>query len=144
MKRIIALIIGTFTVVVAVAACDDRPIGFEQLPGPAKTFIKTYFPEYEVSYAVEDDDVIRPDYEVMLVNGVKMEFNHSGALHKIECSKGIAPEIIPAQIRDYVQKHYPGAGYTEYEVDRKSYEVKLTNRMEIKFNSNFHVLEIDD
>jgi hypothetical protein len=32
----------------------------------------------------------------------------------------------------------------EYDIDRLSYEVKLSNRMEIKFDRNFNIIEIDD
>lgn len=144
MKRIIVSIIGIFATAVIVSACEDKPITFEQLPKSARIFITTYFPEDEVSFVLKDDDVVRPDYEVMLVSGTKLEFEHSGNLSKIECSRGIKSDVVPEQIRNYVMKHYPGEGFIEYEVDRKSYEVKLTNRLEIKFSSSFNVLEIDD
>ena len=47
-------------------------------------------------------------------------------------------------IKDYVKMHYPDAFFVEYEIGRKSYEVKLSNRLEIKFNRSFNVIEIDD
>ena len=39
---------------------------------------------------------------------------------------------------------YPGVVIKEYDVDRNSHEVKLSNRLEIKFNRTFQVVEIDD
>ena len=52
--------------------------------------------------------------------------------------------MVPVQIREYVERHYPNAVLVEYEVGRRNYEVTLSNRMELKFNSEFNVVEIDD
>jgi hypothetical protein len=123
---------------------DDKPVTFAQLPASAQAFINTNYPDEKVSYATVDDDFILPDYHVMLANGVKLQFVNNGALEKIESRAGIPEGLIPVQIRDYVKMHYPDAGFIGYEIGRKSYEVKLTNRLEIKFNRNFNVIEIDD
>ena len=45
---------------------------------------------------------------------------------------------------EYVKAYYPDATILQYEVGRKTYEVKLSNRMELKFNSRFNVIEVDD
>lgn len=123
---------------------DDKPVTFNQLPAAAQEFINTNYAGEKVSYATVDDDLILPDYNVMLANGVKIQFEHSGALEKIESRAGIPSDLVPFQIRDYVKIHYPDAIFIGYEIGRKSYEVKLSNRLEIKFNKNFHVIEIDD
>ena len=83
-------------------------------------------------------------YFLILVSGVRIQFEHSGALEKISSMNGIPAELIPVQIRDYVKIHYPDAAFREYEIGRKSYEVKLSNRLELKFNRNFILVEIDD
>ena len=51
---------------------------------------------------------------------------------------------VVVQIRDYVRRNYPDAAYVSYEIDRNSYEVTLSNRLELKFNSRFALVEIDD
>lgn len=143
MKKIFALV----TVVLAslqIINADDRPVTFNQLPAPAQEFITTNYPDEKISYATKDDDFILPDYNVMLANGVKIQFEHSGALEKIEARTGIPEGLIPLQIRDYVKSHYPDASFVEYEIGKRSYDVKLSNRLEVKFNKNFNVIEIDD
>lgn len=143
MKKIFAvaaIVLASLQIVKA----DDRPVTFSQLPVPAQTFINTNYPDEKISYATKDDDFILPDYNVMLANGVKIQFEHSGALEKIESRVGIPVELIPFQIRDYVKMHYPDAIFVEYEIGKRSYEVKLSNRLELKFNRNFNVIEIDD
>lgn len=143
MKKILAIAAIALASLQIVQA-DDKPVTFAQLPEAARTFIQTNYPDEKISYATVDDDFIRPDYNVMLANGVRLQFENDGALEKIESRAGIPESLIPFQIRDYVKMHYPDAFFVEYEIGRKSYEVKLSNRLEIKFNRSFNVIEIDD
>lgn len=127
------------------ASADDRPVSVAQLPAPAQKFIQEYYPGEKVSYATKDDDIIFPEYNVVLVNGVKIGFNNNGQLDNIEARHSSVPDaLIPVQIREYVKIHYPDAVIRSYDVDKRSYEVKLSNRMELKFNRNFQLIEIDD
>ena len=144
MKKIFSIIAISMAFAMT-ANADDRPVVFEQLPLAAQSFIKQYYPEDKISYATKDDDLILPDYTVVLVSGVKVVFENSGALEKVEAKKdGVPAGLVPVQIRDYVKNHYPGALIQEYEVGRRSYEVKLSNRLELKFNKNFMLIGIDD
>ena len=128
----------------AALSADDRPMAFEKLPVAAKEYIQTNFPGEKTTMVTKDDDLIFADYTVMLSNGVKLEFEHSGALTQISSPNGIPAELVPVSIRNYVQTHYPDAGYLDFEIGKRTYEVKLTNRMELKFNNNFHIIEVDD
>jgi hypothetical protein len=143
MKQIALTLIALAAFAAALSA-DDKPISFDRLPSAAKSYIETNFPGENASFVTKDDDLIRPDYTVVLTNGIKMEFDHSGALTQISSPDGIPAEQVPVSIRNYVKAHYPDAGYLEFEIGRHTYEVKLTNRMELKFNKNFHIIEIDD
>ena len=143
MKKIVLTLIGLAAFAVALSADDDKPITFEKLPSPAKVYIETNFPGEKTSFAVKDDDLIRPEYTVVLMNGIKLEFDHSGALTQISSPNGIPAEQVPVSIRNYVKAHYPDAGYLEFEIGQYTYEVKLTNRMGLKFNKNFHIIEVD-
>jgi hypothetical protein len=143
MKKIALTLIG-FAAFAAALSADDRPMAYENLPAPAKEYIQTNFPGEKTIMVTKDDDLIFADYTVMLSNGTKLEFEHSGALTQISSPNGIPAELVPVSIRNYVQAHYPDAGYLDFEVGKRAYEVKLTNRMELKFNNNFHIIEIDD
>lgn len=142
MKRFLFIVMS----IVFSLACeaDDRLINVEQLPSAAKEFIKTYFPEEKVSVAYADDDIIRPDYTVILSNGAEIDFENDGSLEKIEYRAGIPATIIPVQIVEYVKTNYPSAAIIGYEVGRREYEVKLSNNLELKFNGKFTLVEIDD
>ncbi len=143
MKRIITFIVVAIAAI-STSKADDKPVTFAQLPAAAQTFINTNFPSEKISYATKDDDFIRPDYKVVFVSGTRLQFDYSGAMESIESRAGVPENMIPVQIRDYVKTHYPDAAFIEYEIDRHSYEVKLSNRLELRFNRNFILVEIDD
>ena len=126
------------------AKADDRPVTYEQLPASAQAFISQYYPEDTVSYATRDDDFIMPEYTVVLVSGVKIQFENNGSLDKITAKGGVPSALVPVQIKDYVDRHYTDVVIREYEVGRRTYEVKLSNGMELKFNRNFVLIGIDD
>lgn len=144
MKRFIA-VFALSVAFVTLCLAGDRPVTFNQLPAAAQMFINTNFPADKLSYATVDDDLIRPEYNVLLVSGVRLEFANDGSMKKIEARKtGVPVELVPVQIRDYVKLHYPDATFVEYEIGRKTYEVQLSNRLDLKFNRYFALVEIDD
>ena len=124
---------------------DDKPVTFNQLPKAAQTFINVNYPNEKMSFATVDDDFFKPDYHVALVNGVMIQFENDGRLEKIEVRNGDIPDgIVPIQILEAVKGYYPDARIIGYEVGKRSYEVKLSNRLELKFNTRFEVIELDD
>ncbi len=143
MKKIFTLIAIAITAI-SVAKADDRPVTKEQLPAAAQTFIAQNFPSEKISYATKDDDFIYPEYSVMFVNDTKVQFSNSGALEKIESRAGVPEELVPVQIREYVKLHYPDAVITGYEIGRKTYDIELSNRLELTFNKHYNLVGIDD
>ena len=82
---------------------------------------------------------------VTLKDGDKIEFFGNGDWKEIQCKTTLVPEaLIPAPILDYVKTNYPEAGITEIECKKRGYEISLTNRLEIEFNKQFVVIDIDD
>ena len=143
MKKIFAILAISLSAV-SFAKADDIPVTFAQIPVDAQTFIKNTYPDEKVSYAMVDDDFIRPDYTVVLASGIKVRFNHDGSLEKIEARGGVPASVVPVQILDYVKMTVPDAVLVEYEIGRFGYEVKLSNRLDLKFNKNYNLVEIDD
>ena len=144
MKKILVIVIGLITMA-CISRADEKPVKFEKIPVVAQNFIKTNFADNSVVYVAKDDDLVAPDYEVVLDNGTVVQFSNSGNLEKIEAYKnGVPQHLIPDKIRDYVTVNYPGVYYREYEIDRGKYEVKLSNGLELTFNSQFTLIEIDD
>lgn len=144
MKKLI-LIIVSLAAFMSVVRAEDKPVTFNQLPESARSFIDSNYQSVKLVLATKDDDFIRPEFHVVLENGVALQFDNDGRLEKIASRSGDIPAaVIPKQITDIVKSHYPDAYIVEYEVDRKTYEVKLSNRIEITFDSSFRLVEIDD
>ena len=144
MKRILIALISLMAVV-GISKADDRPIKFEKLPAAAQKFVKTNFADNTVVFVTKDDDLIAPDYEVVLDNGTVLQFSNAGSLEKIEAFRtGVPQNLVPEKINAYVSANYPDAVFKEYEVEKGKHEVKLSNGLELTFNSVFTLIEIDD
>lgn len=81
----------------------------------------------------------------MLADGTKLEFNGDGEWKDVDCKYGAVPAaIVPKQITDYVAKHYPDVKIIKIDRDRRDYEVSLSNRLELTFDMQFNLVDIDD
>ena len=119
---------------------DDRVITFEQLPQAAQAFHKAHFAAKAPLLVTADWD----DFTIRYESGDKVEFDRSGNWKDIECYNSKVPtEAIPEQISAYLAQNYPGKSVIKLERHRSVYEVKLNNGMEIEFNRNFQVIDMD-
>ena len=119
---------------------DDRVITFAQLPEAAQTFLKANFATKVPLLVTADWD----DFTIRYESGEKIEFDRSGNWKDIECYNGKVPaEAVPGQISSYISQNYPGKSIIKLERHRSVYEVKLNNGMEIEFNRNFQVVDVD-
>lgn len=144
MKRILVIVISLMAIV-CISKADNKPVKFEKLPAAAQKFVKENFADNTVVLVTKDDDIVAPDYEVTLDNATVLQFSNTGALEKIEAYKAGVPQyLIPKKIQEYVSATYPEVFYREYEIERGRYEVKLSNGLELTFNSALTLIEIDD
>ena len=129
------------------SACADidRPIEVKDLPVKAQSFLKQHYPSIEVSLAIEDKEFLFNEYEVVLVNGIKLDFDSSGEWIEVDCKYDSVPSaVVPLQIQQDVAKRYPDAKIIKIKRERRGYEVSLSNRLELSYDSKFKVVEIDD
>ena len=73
----------------------------------------------------------------------------ASALFITSCDdKPIAPEQLPEAVRTYVQTNSPGSrillAKKDWEWFRTSYDIQLDNGLELSFNSNGVLTDIDD
>ena len=119
---------------------DDRMITYDQLPQAAQTFLKTHFATKVPLLVTADWD----DFTIRYESGEKIEFNRSGEWKDIECYNSKVPaDAVPEQIYTYLNQNYPGKSVIKIERHRSVYEVKLNNGMEVEFNRNFQVTDVD-
>ena len=145
MKRLLIAFALLFGISASMKAEYDTPVTFQQLPAKAQSFIQQYFPERKIALSKKERELSGTTYDVIFSNGDKIEFFGNGDWKEIQCKTTLVPEaLIPAPILDYVKTNYPEAGITQIECKKRGYEISLTNRLEIEFNKQFVVIDIDD
>ncbi|MBO5902704.1 MAG: PepSY-like domain-containing protein [Tidjanibacter sp.] len=116
----------------------DRPVLFEQLPAQARATIETNYPGVKVSYAIYDNDIFERHYEVVLTNGVKIDFSRNGKWRSIDCERQAIPEgLIPAGVIEFVKAHHPNNFVVD--MDRRDgifMDVQLNNGLDLKFSKS--------
>lgn len=146
MKKLLILFFCLVTVSLTAKADDDKPIDFKQLPQQAQQFVKQHFNGVMVSLVKMESDFLDKSYEVIFSNGSKVEFNKKGVWKEVNCKYSVVPDaVIPVQIRNYVSKNYPNVKILKIEKeDRQRHEVELSNGLDLKFDSKFNLIDIDN
>lgn len=145
MKKLTFILVCLFTLCAATLSADnEKPIQVSQLPAAAQQFIKQHFAERQVALAQVETEFRTKTYTVTFSDGDHIDFNGKGKWEEIDCKASSVPTaVIPAQIMKYIQEKYKGATVKKIEKDRRQYEVELSNRMELTFNSKFSLIDID-
>ena len=145
MKKIFLLLLCLCTMSTYAYADNDRAIQIGQLPINAQNFLSKYFNGLKVAMGKEESGLFYKSYDVIFTTGDKLEFDSDGDWNEVKSIKnGVPALIIPTLITDYLKMNYPNEKVLKIERSRKEYEVHLTNRWEIKFDSDFRVIDIDD
>ena len=126
-------------------AGDDKPVQVTDLPAAAQQLIKKYFAGNKVALAKMERDLLSKSYDVVFTNGDKLEFDSKGQWTEIKCTKAAVPaDLVPAAIGTYVKENYSGANVLSIEKDDNGgYDVRPSNRVELEFNKNFQLTDID-
>lgn len=125
-------------------AGNDKPINVNELPTKAQTLLSKHFKGQKVMLATIESGVVSKSYDVVLRNGTKLEFDKKGNLTEIDCKQGIVPsQLIPQPIKNYLKENYRGETVRKIELNKKEYEVELTNGIDLTFNKHFQLIDID-
>lgn len=145
MKKLVLLFACLFALHTAAQADNDKPIQINQLPQQAQQFIKLHFAGSQVAMSKMETDLFYKTYDVIFTNGNKLEFDKKGEWTEVNCKYDAVPlKVIPTAILKYMTAHYPKAKVIVLERDSKSYEVKLSTGLELKFDRKFNLIDIDN
>lgn len=135
----ICLILGGMT-----AKADERPITASELPKNALSFMKKHYPKEKDYLAFSDKGLLYTTYEIKFGN-TQLEFTAEGEWKEVECKYGAVPEaIVPKGVAEAVATHFPNVAIVKIERDRRGYEVKLANGMEMTFDAKANLVDIED
>jgi hypothetical protein len=141
MKKVVFLIVAMIAIGFSAKADNDRVITFNQLPTQAQELLKQYFADKVPLVVTVDWD----DYTIVYDSGEKIEFDKEGNWKEFQCRTSRVPsELIPAEIKNHVKATFPGTTIIKLDRNRRGYEVKLNNGLEIEYNRMFQVVDIDD
>ena len=138
-----ALLLSTVTA----AYSYEKEFNPNNLPKNIKSFIATNFPDEKIVEATTEHNDINgalEEYEVKFSSDVKIDFDAKGEWTEIDCFGTLVPlprAVIPADILQYVELNYPGLAIEEIKREKGRYEVLLSDRRELKFDSNFNLVK---
>jgi len=148
MKKI-ALISG-FLFIAAVMLCfadnDTVTRDSSRLPKTSREFISTHFSQLGISHIkIEKNLLGTKGYDVILTDGTDIEFDSSGEWTEIDGHQNPLPlAIVPQVVSSYVVTHFADKEVVSMEKERRGWSVKLNNGMELTFNKEGVLVDIDD
>lgn len=145
MKKLVVLLSVIMLTVGSMAARDRVYNTSEPLPEAARNMIKKHFPKLKVNHVKVDKDMFSTEYEAILSDGTEIDFDSKGEWDAIDRGNKAVPEALVLQpIREYVAKNYPGQKIVDIDKDHSSYEISLSNGLELKFDRAGNFKRIDD
>lgn len=144
MKNLFA--IGVFAFMMLLTGCSDKPVLPTELPAPITTFIQQNFPGQTISFAKKDLEITGWQYDVVLADGTQIDFDTDKEWDKIQSSmtNPVPTNLIPAPIVTHLQANFPDAMVLKIDKERNGYEIELANGLELKYNSQGALMEMDD
>lgn len=140
------IISGIFALALLMTGCSDKPVLPAQLPAPIQTFVQQYFPGQTITFAQKDLELTGWKYEIFLADGTHIDFDTDDMWDKIECSltNPVPTALIPPPVASTIQANYPDAMITKIDKERNGFEVDLANGLELKFNKQGAIVDMDD
>ena len=138
-KTFLTLFLMTTMFGAAYADGREKPTSVDKLPQAAQEFLT-------VAYAVEEQKYTGKEYEVVYTDRTEIEFRSDGQWESVGRKYSPVPaSIVPQPIQTFVSgSNYPGQFIRQIDRNAYTWEVELSNGLEIKFDNQFNVIDIDD
>lgn len=129
--------------IVPAAKAERLPIPGDKLPAQAQLFIKEYFPQQTVERAWAK--MMRPTsepmwYDVVLSNGVKINFSLDGNWYGISAKKSNQPlsiDFLPNAARKYITDNCKGQSVKSIKWKKDMYKVKMSDGQTLIFDKDY-------
>lgn len=144
-KTATAVVLAFFAMLLmTTTSCGKRNIPPERIDNAAATFIQTHFPDVTVLSIVKEGS----EYEVCLSDYTKIEFGRGMKWKEVNCAHAnyyteVPAALVPEEIFNYMQQHHLGRLIVKISRTYKEWEIELDNQLEITFDKDFNVIEID-
>lgn len=146
MKRVSMLLAGLVLYVCTACAHNDRITkDANELPQLSRDFLARHFNAVSVAHIKIEKNLLGvKDYEVILTDGSHVEFTRDGEWKEVKMNRQAVPSaIIPKAIHSYIQQNYPATEIRAIDKDSRDYEVDLNNGIELKFDLQGNLIDVD-
>ena len=81
-----------------------------------------------------------------MADGSHIEFDTDDTWDKVESpmTQPVPAQLIPAPIATHLQANFPGTFVTKIDKERNGYEIELATGVELKYNKQGALIEMDD
>ena len=140
------IVSSIFALVLLMTGCSDKPVLPTELPAPVMSFIQQTYPGQTITFAQKDLELTGWKYEVFLADGSHVEFDTDDTWDKVESpmTQPVPAQLIPAPIATHLQANFPGAFVTKIDKEHNGYEIELATGVELKYNKQGALMEMDD
>lgn len=144
MKKTILMAI--MAVLFGLSSCNDQLITFAQLPAAGQQLVQANFDVANIAYVKMDRDWFCKEYEVRFNDGSDLDLESDGSLKHVDCKYQAVPDaLVPEFVRQQVAAQFPQAFIVEWgKDDYWRWKAELNNKLELKFNSSFELIGLDD
>lgn len=145
MKKLVLMVLMAFSLI-ACESQEKKEINFSSLPQKSQQFINQHFADKTIQIIFMEKEIFDKDYEVIFVDGSKIEFNKNGNWKDVECKfrPGVPLTFIKQGIVSLVSSRFPYAFIESISFEHNRYEVDLSNDIEMVFDSEGRFLRYDD
>lgn len=124
---------------------QEKNIDEWELPKTARDFITRNFSEQKIIRLTREDKGNDREYEALLDNAVKIEFDQLGYWKEVDGNNSQIPsQFIPKKITEYVTQKYPSEKISKIEKSPVKYEVELLNGLDLEFDAKGKFLKVED
>ena len=146
MKKLLMVLFVMLCFGGAVACADTYAHDDSVLPTAAKTVIKKNFKSTVSVVKIDKDFGMVSEYEVVLTDGTEINFDSKGNWKEVEVgyNAAVPAAFIPQGVSNFIKANQQGTRVVGIEKKRGGYDVKLSNGVEMKFNSAGQFIKYDD
>lgn len=139
------LVLGLLFFPLLCMAQKEKKISLQDLPQQAQTFIKNNLTKAKALQVLkESENALHVAYKVTFQDKLKVKFDKNGNWKEVNGHRSPIPtHIIPEKILQYVRKSFPNNEVVKIEKEKRSYEVEITNGLELEFDKEGNFLKID-
>ncbi|WP_423819720.1 PepSY-like domain-containing protein [Salinimicrobium sp. TIG7-5_MAKvit] len=118
------------------------------LPSTAQDYVNQHFSSVSVvkvdensNWQIWEDD----KYEVVLSNGLKLDFDENGNIVEIDSAnrEAIPASALPAKIATYLSANHANAQVVGWEKDDNEQEIELSDGTELEFDAEGNFRKLD-